>query len=57
MSDPNPYNQILGKMSFQQAIDQYLLAKETEGLTAGTLKYYRDELSRVTQYVGGGYGS
>jgi integrase/recombinase XerD len=53
MADSDLYKQILGKLSLQQAIDEYLLAKETEGLTTRTIKYYKDELARFTQYIGG----
>jgi site-specific recombinase XerD len=53
MSDESLYNQIRGKVSLQQAVDQYLLAKETEGLQRGTLKYYRDELARFIEFASG----
>lgn len=38
------YKQIIGKISVTQALNQFLLAKETEGITKKTRHFYEDEI-------------
>ena len=51
MPDVDLYKQISGNLSLGEVLDQFLLAKDTEGLTEKTLHYYKSEIGRLVEFA------